>query len=179
MSVPGLVWMLGLGPTYAESWKYFLPYILLVKADYGPDHNIKHISNFLQMVALFILGGMGRLVAIRGCPGLFFQNTTERAVSLLNLGLSNLSFKIDEDAPYWIIDLLNGVSKMNVVQDEIESYNKNFLKAVKYSERTNQHSEPMTRNDNAESGANVLSDTTLYVVVSNNNETTTDTDSQD
>ena len=37
----------------------------------------------------------------------------------------------------------------------------------------------MTRNDNAESGANVLADTTLTVAVSNSNEATTDTDSED
>ena len=37
----------------------------------------------------------------------------------------------------------------------------------------------MTRNNNAESGANVLSDNNLAVAVSNNNESTTDTDSED
>ena len=37
----------------------------------------------------------------------------------------------------------------------------------------------MTRNNNAESGANVLADNTLSVEVSNNNEATTDTDYED
>ena len=53
------------------------------------------------------------------------------------------------------------------------------MKAVKCFERTKQHSEPMTRNDNAESSADVLYDTTLAVAVSNNNEATTNTDSED
>ena len=52
-------------------------------------------------------------------------------MSLLNVGLSNLALKIDEDAPDWIIDLLHGVSKMKAVQDEIELYDKDFLKSVK------------------------------------------------
>ena len=90
-------------------------------------------------------------------------------MSLLNPGLLNLELKIDKDALYWIIDLLHGVSTMKAVRDEIELYDKEVLKAVKYSERTKQHSEPTTRNNNAESGANVLADTTLAVVVSNNN----------
>ena len=37
----------------------------------------------------------------------------------------------------------------------------------------------MTSNDNAESGSNVLSDTTLAIAVSNNNKATSDTDSED
>ena len=37
----------------------------------------------------------------------------------------------------------------------------------------------MTRNDNAESGSNVLADTTLAIAVSNNNKATSDTDSED
>ena len=53
------------------------------------------------------------------------------------------------------------------------------MKAVKYFERTEQHSEPMTRNNNAEYGANVLADTNLAVEVWNNNEATTDNDSED
>ena len=128
------------------------------------------------MVDIFILGGMDRLVVIRGCPGLYFQNTAEWAMSLLNIGLSNLAFKIDEDAPDWLVDLLHGVSTMRAVWDEIELYKKEVLKAIKYFERTKQHLEPTTKNDNAESGANVLADTTLAVAVSNNNEATTDTD---
>ena len=76
------------------------------------------------MVAPFILGVMDLLVAIRGYPGLSLQNTAERSMYLLNLGVSNLALKIDEDAPICIIDLLHGVSTMKVVQDEIELYGK-------------------------------------------------------
>ena len=39
---------------------------------------------------------------------------------LLNLSLSNLALKIDEDAPDWLIDLLHGVSTIKAVRDEIE-----------------------------------------------------------
>ena len=67
------------------------------------------------------------------------------------------------------------MSTIKAVQDEIELYDKDVLKAVKYFERTKQHSEPMTRNNNAESGANVLADTTLPIAVSNNNKDITDT----
>ena len=117
------------------------------------------------MVALFLLGGMDHLVEIRGCPGLSFQNTAEQEMSLLNTGLSNLVLKIDEGAPDWLVYLLHGVSTMKSVQDEIYLYEKEVLKAVKYFECTNQHSEPMTRNNNAEYGANVLADTNLAVEV--------------
>ena len=91
----GLVLVLGLGSNSSESWTYFLPYIILVKTNGGPDHNIKHISNFLSMVALFILGGMYRLVAIKGCPVLSFQNIAKQAMYILNLSISNLALKID------------------------------------------------------------------------------------
>ena len=100
-------------------------------------------------------------------------------MSHLKLGLWNLALKIDEDATDWLIDLLHGVSTMKAVRDEIELYDKEVMKAVKYFERTKQHSEPMTRNDNSESGAKVIANTTLAVAVSNNNEATTDTDSED
>ena len=179
VSGPGSVSVLGSGSTSAESWKDFLPYILLVKADGGTDHNIKHLYNLLSMLALFLLRDMDPLVAIRGCPGLSFQNISQRAMYLLKPGLSNLALKIDEDAPDWLIDLLDGVSTMKAVRYEIELYDKEVLKAVKYFERTKQHSEPMTRNNNAESGANIIADTTLAVAVSKNNEATTDTDSED
>ena len=130
-------------------------------------------------MALFILRGMDLLVAISEFLGLSFHNIAQRKMSLLKFGLSNLALKIDEDATDWIIDLLHGVSTMKAVQDEIELYTKEVLKAVKYFERTNQHSEPVTRNYNAESGANIIADTTLVVAVSNNNKATTDTDSED
>ena len=53
-------------------------------------------------------------------------------MSLLNIGLLNLALKIDEGAPDWLIDLLHGVSKLKAVRDEIELYDKEVLKAVKY-----------------------------------------------
>ena len=64
-----------------------ISYILLIEYDSIPDHNIKDLYNFLSMVDLFILGGLNRLVAISGCPGL--------SLSLLNIGQSNLVLKID------------------------------------------------------------------------------------
>ena len=91
--------MLGSGSNTIESWKDFLPYILFVGADGLPDHNTNHISNFLSMMALFLLGDMDRLVVIRVYPSLSFQNTAEREMSFLNISLSNLALKIDEDAP--------------------------------------------------------------------------------
>ena len=64
-----------------------ISYILLIEYDSINDHNIKDLSNFLSMVDLFILGGLNRLVAISGCPGL--------SLSLLNIGQTNLVLKID------------------------------------------------------------------------------------
>ena len=40
---------------------------------------------------------------------------------LLNLDLSNLAMKINEDAPDWLIDLLHVVSAMKEVRYQIET----------------------------------------------------------
>ena len=71
------------------------------------------------MADLFTLGGMYGLVEIRGCPGLSFKNTSERAMYLLNPGISNMVLKIYEDAPDWLTDLSHGVSTTKAAQHEI------------------------------------------------------------
>ena len=55
-----------------------LPYWVLMECDGGPDHNLTFLSNQLSLLGLFLVGGMDKLTATRGCPGLSYLNTAER-----------------------------------------------------------------------------------------------------
>ena len=64
-----------------------MPYELLIKADRGC---IKKSCSF----ALFLKSKADQFIVIRGCPGLSYLNTEERAMSDLNIRLVNLSLKL-------------------------------------------------------------------------------------
>ena len=66
------------------------PYLLIVKCDGGPDHNLYHLANHISLFALLLVGIMDKLVATRGFPGLSYLNTAKRAIAILNIGLSGL-----------------------------------------------------------------------------------------
>ena len=56
------------------SEKSFLPYLVLIECDGGPDHNLTFLINQIALVGVFLLGEMDKLVATRGCPGLVCSN---------------------------------------------------------------------------------------------------------
>ena len=94
----------------------YMPYVTLLETDGGPDHNLKFLHNILSLLSLFILSGVDKQIAVRGCPGLSYLNTVEKSMSVLNLGLANLALMIDPTAPSWLFDLLEGCGSMKDVR---------------------------------------------------------------
>lgn len=112
-----------------------MPYKVLIKADGGPDHNIKHVRTMLSLLALFILGKMDRLTAIRVCPGHSYLNTVECCMAILNLGLSNLALSLDPNMPLWIRSILCSCNSMKQVRKEIGRYDADLQKAIHAKEK--------------------------------------------
>ena len=71
----------------------FMPYEVLVEADGGPDHYFT-LKNVLALLSLFLRTNLDKLVAMRGFPRLSYLKTVESAFTFLNIGLANLSLKI-------------------------------------------------------------------------------------
>ena len=106
-----------------------MPYSLLLETDGGPDHNTTFVQNQLALFALFLLSGVDKFSAIRGCPGLSFLNTVERTMSVLNLGLANLALKIEGDQ--WLMDnVLAGTASMKGVREAINDYDKEKVQVI-------------------------------------------------
>ena len=105
-----------------EIMNKYMPYVALLETDGGPDHNLKFLHNILSLLALFKLGKMDKLVAVRGCPGLSYLNTVERCMAILNLGLANLALMIDPTAPEWLFNVLEGCGSMKEVQSAVALY---------------------------------------------------------
>ena len=66
------------------------PYLLLAECDGRPDHNLFHLENQISCFELFIVGNMEKLVETRGCTGLSYLKTAERAMDILNIELLGL-----------------------------------------------------------------------------------------
>ena len=69
--------------------------ISLIYSDGGPDHRLTYESVKMSLTALFIATDLDMLVACRCCPGQSWMNPVERIMSLLNLGLQNVSLERD------------------------------------------------------------------------------------
>ena len=50
------------------------PYLVLLECDGGPDHNLTFLINQISLVGVFLLGGMDKLNALRGCAGRIYSN---------------------------------------------------------------------------------------------------------
>ena len=74
-----------------------LAYMVLIECDGGPDHNLTFLYNQLALFGLFLIGGMDKLVATRGCPGLSYLNTTKWPMSLLKYWCPSLSLMLDPE----------------------------------------------------------------------------------
>ncbi len=56
-----------------------VPFLLLLQADGGPDHNLIFVQTQLALVAMFLeLEGMDHLVVLRGCPQGSYINTVDQ-----------------------------------------------------------------------------------------------------
>ena len=79
---------------------------------------------------------MDKLSSIRGCPGLSYLNTAERAMLVLNLGLANLALSIDPNADEWLLnEVLAGTSSMKAVRAAVNQYAIELPKAITVLER--------------------------------------------
>ena len=95
------------------------------------DHNLTHIGNQVALVGLFLSGRMDKLTATRGCPGLSYLNSCERAMPILNIGLSALSLTIDPNCEKWLMeDVLNGANSMKSVRKNIADYDSEITSAI-------------------------------------------------
>ena len=66
------------------------PYLFIVECDGGPNHNVYHLANQISLFALLLVVNMDKLVSTRSFPGLYYLNTAEQAMAILNVGLSGL-----------------------------------------------------------------------------------------
>lgn len=70
--------------------------ILLLFSDGGPDHRVTYHSVKLSLIVLFKKLDLDLLVAGRTAPGHSWLNPCERIMSLINLGLQNVSLTPSE-----------------------------------------------------------------------------------
>ena len=64
---------------------------LILFTDGGPDHNNKHISVRLGLLALFSELDLDTMVGMRTAPTQSWANPVERVMSVLNLGLQGVA----------------------------------------------------------------------------------------
>ena len=64
---------------------------LLLFSDGGPDHRVTYGSVQISLLSLFLKLDLDQLIALRTCPTQSWVNPAERCMSLLNLGLQNVS----------------------------------------------------------------------------------------
>lgn len=113
-----------------------LPYGILMEADGGPDHNITHLSNQLALFGIFLSLEIDVLKVFRGCPGLSYLTTAERAMSTLNLLFSCCASKMDLLSNHWLLnEVIKSASSMKAVRDAIMQYDTEFPIAVAVLER--------------------------------------------
>lgn len=119
-----------------DSTKSSFPYSVLIEADGGPDHNLTFLSNKIALLGLFLIGNMDKLTATRGCPGLSYLNTAERAMANLNIGLSCLSLSLDPNMDKWLYDnILKSATTMKATRKNILEYDEEKQIAIDILER--------------------------------------------
>ena len=108
---------------------------------------------------------MDKLTATRGCPGLSYLNTCERAMSILNIGFSALSLTLDPHCDQWLIEeVLAGATSMKSVQKNIEDYDKEFCMALSTIERRLKQANTMNTSDDLDDVSNGQSKECNYLL---------------
>ena len=64
---------------------------MIIYTDGGPDHNNKHTSVRLGLLALFLDLDLDTMVVMRTAPTQSWANPVERVMSVLNLGLQGVA----------------------------------------------------------------------------------------
>jgi hypothetical protein len=64
---------------------------MIIYTDGGPDHNNKHTSVRLGLLALFLDLDLGTMVVMRTAPTQSWENPVERVMSALSLGLQGVA----------------------------------------------------------------------------------------
>ena len=68
---------------------------IILFTDGGPDHNCKHTSVRLGLLALFLELDLDTMVVMRTAPTQSWANPVERVMSVLNLGLQGVALARD------------------------------------------------------------------------------------
>ena len=112
------------------------PYLLLVKCYGGPDHNLSHLENHISVFALILFINIDKLVATHSCPGLSYLKTMERAMAILNIGLSVLALSVDPNTEKWLMyKVLKVAISTKEVRDDIKQYVTELPLVIKVLER--------------------------------------------
>ena len=64
-----------------------------LETDGNIDHTKKNVLNKISLFCLFLLGNMDKLNMTLGFPGLYFINTSEGGMALLNISIYGLALK--------------------------------------------------------------------------------------
>ena len=111
-----LVSMIRMSDAYSNDGVNLNVPILYLYIDGGPDHRTTYWSVKVALVALFIALDLDFLVAGRTAPSQSYANPAERAMSLLNLGLQNITLtreKMDNSFE----QKMKSLSSINLVQN--------------------------------------------------------------
>lgn len=92
------------------------PFVVVLQTDGGPDHSIKFLTTKLALLAMFIKLDLDQLLVLRGAPNGSAFNKIERAMSIGNLGLMNLSIKRAEMAE-WAEDAAKSCNSMAAIRE--------------------------------------------------------------
>jgi hypothetical protein len=76
--------------------KYSDAVAVIMYTDGGPDHNCKHMSVRLGLLALFLELDLDTMVVMRTAPTQSWGNPVERVMSVLNLGLQGVALAREE-----------------------------------------------------------------------------------
>ena len=112
-----------------------MPFVILIEADGGPDHNITFLRSKLAAVALFLSSNVDRLTEVRGFPRYSAYNEGEKAMGILNIAWSGCGFNFPDNLPSWFKDVLHNASSMTAVRKEINDYDDEYSKAISIKTR--------------------------------------------
>ena len=104
-------------------------YLVGLDTDGDGNHNHKHVINQLALFSLFILGNMYKFNVTRGCTGIYFLNTAERAMYFLNTGLSELALKsnVQVGNEFLMYEVIGNAPSMKSARQLCRSMTHSFL----------------------------------------------------